>query len=189
MKEELNIFTYELNQIKDPKIREFTTKALEIAPDYFWEIPASSTGKHHPSYALGMGGLCRHVKAAVKIAIELFNLSMFKYTDAQKDIIISALILHDCAKSGIPKTKFTIHDHPIVICDYILQHKEIYEILDEKTLNTLLDCIRSHMGTWTISKFSKVVLPEPKTGMQNFVHMCDYLASRKCLEMNFDTVE
>jgi 23S rRNA maturation-related 3'-5' exoribonuclease YhaM len=189
IKQELEVFTYELNHIKDQKIRKFTEKALEILPSYFWSIPASSTGKHHPQYALGQGGLSRHVKSAVRIALELFNLSMFKYSDTQKDIIISALLLHDGAKSGIPQTKYSVHDHPLIVCDYILQHKEICNILDEKTLNVLLDCIRSHMGQWTTTKFSKVVLPEPKSGMQNFVHMADYLASRKCIEMNFEVEE
>lgn len=189
MKEEIKIFTYELNHIKDEKIREFTERALEIAPEYFWKIPASSTGKFHPQYALGEGGLCRHVKSAVRIAIQLLQLKMFCYSDIQKDIIISALLLHDCAKSNIPQQKYTAHEHPLVICDYILQHKDICNILDEKTLNTLLDCIRSHMGSWTTNKFSKIILPEPKTSMQKFVHMADYLASRKCIEMNFDAEE
>ena len=30
------------------------------------------------------------------------------------------------------------------------------------------------------------VLEKPKTKYQNFVHMCDYLASRKCLLVPFD---
>jgi 23S rRNA maturation-related 3'-5' exoribonuclease YhaM len=189
MKPGLEIFTYELNQIKDTKIKEFTIKALEILPDYFWKIPASVTGKHHPKYALGEGGLSRHVKAAVRIALELFNLNMFKFNDTQKDIIISALFLHDGAKSGIPQTKYTIHDHPLVITKYIREHKEVCDTLDAETLNTILGCIESHMGQWTTNKFSKVVLPEPKTSMQKITFLCDYLASRKCLEMNFDTIE
>ena len=30
------------------------------------------------------------------------------------------------------------------------------------------------------------VLEQPKTKYQNFVHMCDYLASRKCILLPFD---
>lgn len=47
--------------------------------------------------------------------------------------------------------------------------------------------IETHMGRWTKDyKSSREVLQKPSTGMQNFVHQCDYLASRKCLEFNFD---
>jgi 23S rRNA maturation-related 3'-5' exoribonuclease YhaM len=189
LKEELKIFTYELNHIKDPKIREFTEKALEILPDYFWNIPASSTGKHHPNYALGNGGLSRHVQSAVRIAIELFKLNMFRFSDLQKDIIIAALFLHDGVKSGIPQTKYTVHDHPLVITQYIRQHKDICDILDVNILDTILECIESHMGQWTTNKYSKIILPEPKTSMQRITFLCDYLASRKCIEMNFDVEE
>jgi hypothetical protein len=43
------------------------------------------------------------------------------------------------------------------------------------------------MGQWNYDyKSKKAVLPKPKTGKQFFVHMCDYLASRKFLEVNFD---
>ena len=30
------------------------------------------------------------------------------------------------------------------------------------------------------------VLPYPKNKYQNFVHMCDYLASRKVIDVKFD---
>ena len=34
-------------------------------------------------------------------------------------------------------------------------------------------------------KTGAVLMPKPTTKAQNFVHLCDYLASRKCLEFNF----
>ena len=180
-------FTHELNQIKNPKIKEFTEKAIESLPDYFFEVPASSTGKYHPTYALGKEGLLRHTKSAVRIAIELFRVDMFKYNEDQKDMIISALILHDGAKSGIPKQKYTITEHPLVISNYIKSNDELNKILNEEQFKTITDCIESHMGGWVFDyKTKKEVLPRPSKGIQNFVHICDYLASRKCLEFNFD---
>ena len=74
----LEIFKTELNYIKNPKIKEFTEKVLLEVPDYFFQIGASSTGKYHPSYTLGEGGLVNHTKAAVRIVIELFKISDFK---------------------------------------------------------------------------------------------------------------
>jgi hypothetical protein len=183
-----DVFKKELGYIKDDKIREFTEKVLEIVPDYFWEIPSSSTGKFHPNYALNSGGLCRHVKACVIIANDLLELPMFKNIYQHKDEILSALFLHDCAKSNIPKQKFTAHEHPLIITNFIRQHKNVCDILAEDILDNILSAIESHMGFWSTNKYSKIVLPTPQTGMQHFTHMVDYLASRKFLELNFNAV-
>jgi hypothetical protein len=183
----INYFTEEISQIRNPKIREFTEKAIESLPDYFFQVGASSTGKYHPSYALGDGGLVRHTKAAVRIAIELFRVESFKYTDDEKDMIITALILHDGAKSGIIQQKYTITEHPLEIVKYIKNNDDINKILEESQLQVITDCIESHMGQWNYDyKYKKAVLPKPKKGINFFVHLCDYLASRKCLEFNFD---
>ncbi len=183
----LKIFETELDYIINPTIREFTEKALNKLPEYFFSIPASSTGKFHPSYALGDGGLVKHTQAAVRIAVELFRVDLFKYTEDEKDMIISSLILHDGCKSGLNHSKYTVTEHPLVVAKFIKNNDELIECLDENTLNIITECIESHMGQWTKDfKTKKDVLPRPKTKMQNFVHWCDYLASRKCLEFNFD---
>lgn len=44
------------------------------------------------------------------------------------------------------------------------------------------------VGQWNTVRYSKVVLPTPKTKYQKFVHLCDYLASRKFLEVNFNKI-
>ena len=78
-------------------------------PDYFFHVAASSTGKYHPKYALGDGGLLRHTKAAVRIAHELLiNPSITNFTDDEKDLIIMALTLHDGLKSGLEKSEYTL---------------------------------------------------------------------------------
>ena len=183
----LEIFKTELDYIRNPGIREFTEKTLNKLPEYFFSIPASSTGRYHPSYALGDGGLIRHTQAAVRIAVELFRVDLFKYTEDEKDMIISSLILHDGCKFGINHSKYTVTEHPLVVANFIKNDSELRENLDENILKIIIGCIESHMGQWTKDfKTKKDVLPRPKTKMQNFVHWCDYLASRKCLEFNFD---
>ena len=68
-----DVFKTELNFIKDNRIKESTKIILELLPNYFYEIPASSTGKYHPEFSLGTGGLVRHVKVAVRFAKELLD--------------------------------------------------------------------------------------------------------------------
>ena len=184
--DKINIFRTELNYIQNQNIKQFTTKCVELLPDYFFEIPASSTGKYHPAYTLGSGGLVRHVKAAVRIAVEMFRLEMFKYAEDEKDAIVSALILHDGLKSGMPQQSYTQHEHPQLIVRYIQQYPEICSLLEDKMQAIIFGALASHMGQWTTARGSRVALPKPKTKIENFVHLCDYLASRKFLEHDFN---
>ena len=96
-------FSIELSYIKDDRIRKSCETILDMLPDYFYEIPASSTGKYHPSFSLGKGGLVRHVKVATRIANDLFEDPSFKskYTRNEKDVMLMTLILHDSLKSGL----------------------------------------------------------------------------------------
>ena len=180
-------FSKELEYIKSEKIKNACQKMIELLPDYFFEVPASSTGKYHPEYALGEGGLLRHTKAAVRIAYELLNDPCIgdKYTQDEKDLMIMALILHDGLKSGLNHEKYTRFDHPILIADYIMDNEEELGLEVEK-IEFLCDAVKTHMGSWTTDYDGVEVLEKPKTKYQNFVHMCDYLASRKCLLVPFD---
>jgi hypothetical protein len=179
-----SFFTDELNYIKDEQIREWTIKAIKSLPNYIFKIPASSTGDYHPQYALGEGGLIRHEKAAVKIAINLFRL--YSFNEEEQDYIVSCLILHDGAKNGFNGSQYTVHNHPILICDHLRKQEFFNEIAQAELI---CEGIVSHMGRWNVNKRSKVVLPLPETEIQHFVHLCDYLASRKCLEVNFEVKE
>ena len=180
-------FSKELEYIKSEKIKNACQKMIELLPDYFFEVPASSTGKYHPEYALGEGGLLRHTKAAVRIAYELLNDPCIgdKYTQDEKDLMIMALILHDGLKSGLNHEKYTRFDHPILIADYIMDNEEKLG-LEVEEIEFLCDAVKTHMGSWTTDYNGVEVLEKPKTKYQNFVHMCDYLASRKCLLVPFD---
>ena len=184
-----SIFEYELSFIKNPDIKNFTIRALESLPDYFYEVPASSSGKYHPQYALGKGGLVRHTKAAVRIALELFRCETVTghYSDNTKDIIISALLLHDGCKHGLNGSKYTITEHPIVVVEMIRNNNDLNNLLDKEIFDKIMNGILTHMGQWTSDyKTGKEVLEKPKTGIQNYIHMCDYLASRKSIEINFE---
>jgi hypothetical protein len=172
------------NNIKDLKF------LVNLLPDYFFEIPASSTGKYHPNYAQGKQGLIRHTKAAVRIAVELFNdESICKFSIEDQDLIIMALILHDGLKSGNPEEKYTRADHPLLVSRMIMEQKDKLS-LDIDSLRKVCSMIESHMGPWNIDyKTKEEILPRPKTAQERFVHMCDYLASKKIFEVPFDGIE
>lgn len=184
----IKAFEKELEWILNAKIREFTKIAVEGLPDYFFEVAASSTGKYHPPYALGSGGLVRHTKAALKIANDLLSLEMFsnKYNGDDRDLIIVALMLHDGLKHGKEYSKYTVAEHPVVAAEYVKEVDKDNILLTEEQVEKLSDMIASHMGQWNTNKYKKEIMPKPKNGIQMFVHLCDYLASRRYLDVDFD---
>lgn len=178
-------FKQEIELIKNPLIKDIAEQGISLLPEYFFKVPASSTGKYHPNFALGDGGLYRHVRAAVGIGVELFRIYNFS-SDAQ-DMIITALILHDGWKQGLDGSGNTTHTHPIVAAKVLMEKVKCTEEIQKRYLEVICSCIESHMGQWSTSKWDSTVLPTPQTEMQNFVHLADYLASRKALEYNFET--
>lgn len=184
----LEIFKQEINYVKDDAKRKDLKTLIGLLPDYFFEVPASSTGKYHPEFALGDGGLVRHTKVAVRLAGELLanNTVGAKFTDNDKDLIIMALILHDGVKSGMEHSKYTKFDHPLLVSKLIMENKERVS-MEIDDLRKLCSMIESHMGEWTYDSYQeKEVLPKPRTAEQRFVHMCDFLASRKFLDVKFE---
>jgi hypothetical protein len=184
--EKTDKFKEELELIKNENIRKFAEQAIEIMPDYFWTIPSSSSGKYHPAYALGDAGLLRHSKAAVRIAYELFRLEWWNFEDDQKDLIITALILHDGWKSGIVQQRYTVFEHPIIAAKVIEETLGKNDFIDNSQVLFICDLIKTHMGAWSRNKQGEEVLEKPITKVQKFTHLADYLASRRFLEVNFD---
>ena len=182
----LELFKEPLDYIVSPEIKAFAIKAVEILPDYFFEIPASSTGKYHPAYSLGEGGLLRHTLAAVRFALELFRQEMWKFNDEARDLILVAIMVHDGWKSGIVQTKFSVTEHPLLAVQALSENDELMALLPKEQTDFIFSAIKTHMGQWVEDyKTHKVVLEKPKTMSQIFVHLVDYLASRKSVSVDF----
>lgn len=184
-------FNQELAYIENSLVRLFTEKALDLLPEYFYRIPSSSTGRYHPSYALGEGGLVRHTKAAARFAYHMFQLDQTKddFMPIERDAMLAAILLHDGHKQGDGSSGFTTHEHPQTCANWVLKNPALDGIIPEDIRHLIAVCISSHMGQWNTSKQSKVTLPKPETSFQKFVHLCDYLASRKDIELHFEGVE
>lgn len=181
------LFLDELGYISDEELSESLLKLINLLPEYWLEEPASSTGKYHPEYALGKGGLLRHSKAAMRIGYELLSNPCIgdKYTSREKDLMLMSLLVHDGLKLGLPQEKYTRFDHPILMANFVEKnYKEVG--LSKEDAKFMGDVIKTHMGPWTTDYDGNEVLEKPKTKYQNFVHMCDFLASRKCILVPFD---
>ena len=174
-----SVFEKELSLIQDHSIREFTAYCLDLAPDSFYTMPSSTSGKHHPAYALGEGGLVRHTKAAVKIAHDLLNLGQNKRLD--RDLIVSALILHDTQKMAQDKNE-TNPMHPAVAASFIDNCGASFRGISLGDACSIRRMVLCHMGQWN----NNGALPNPLDDDERFVHMCDYLASRKYLNCDLE---
>jgi hypothetical protein len=179
------ILKTEIDFIKSEEIRKFTELAIDSLPDYYWHVPASSSGKYHPVYALGDGGLIRHTIAAVTIANSLLELEQYRniFDDRFHDCIISGLILHDGFKQGKSNdgNGRLAKDHAVICAEWIrtdsLFDKSFKDINDRELISEI---IRTHMGEWDVKN-------KPETASQKFAHMCDFLASRKNILFDFGT--
>ena len=207
-------FEKELNYIKNDTLRCIVADTLDASPECIVHIPASSSGRYHPVYSLGDGGLMRHVKAAVGIAHCMIETDIFKnlmnddiqrtkfpveenvvYDDVVQifsDAAYAAIILHDCRKPDDTEKHGTRFDHPILAAKLFKEIAAKYITKDnmeymKKVIPMVHGCIASHMGSWNTAPYAKgVVLPKPQTSIEHFVHVCDYLASRKFLIFDFD---
>ena len=166
------IFDPELVQITDLALRNKVRELIEKADSRHETEPASSTGKYHPDFAQGEGGLVRHTKAVVFMVNELCRAR----ADLDQNCLIAAALLHDMHKYK-EAGKYTCHEHPFLMaCD-----------ASEAGLPAaIVFAIESHMGRWNTSNRSSVVLPVPSDDFQWLLHYADYLASRTWLKLTFD---
>ena len=182
----VDYFKKEYNCIKNAEYRENLKKLVSMLPDYFFKVAASSTGKYHPEFTLGDAGLVRHSKAAFKIGYELLNNNTIGnvFNESEKDLMLCALLVHDGLKHGVIESKYTVFDHPILMANFIRENKPEFT-WNDKEIEFIASVIETHMGEWTLDYQGNEVLKKPSNKYQKFVHMCDFLASRKFLDIKF----
>lgn len=187
--EKIALFEKEIAYMEIENIKDFFKTAITIVPDYFFEVPAASSGKFHSSLECGFGGLVYHTRSVAKIANYLVNLKQYKskLNDVEKDCVICGALLHDCIKHDWEnKTGYSVHHHPALAAEFIKSDQRLDGIVSDEIRVIIGDAAASHSGEWTTSKRSKVVLPEPQTLVQELVHLSDYIASRSDIHILFD---
>ena len=178
-----------LDTFENGDIKEFAIVLLDDMPEYIWHVGASSTGKYHPAYSLGEAGLMRHQLAVVRFLNFFLELEQYgsKLTSRERDLIRLSGLIHDGRKSGsqedYEKSKYTKFNHPILMADVV--HSFDGQYLAHEEIELVADTISKHMGQWNTDKKTDVELPKPNNKFARMVHVADYLASRKCLTMDF----
>lgn len=180
-----------LNTFENEDIKAFAVEILNELPPYIWEVGASSSGKYHPLYTIGKTGLMKHQVAVCRFINFFFELEQYqtRYDSRQRDLLRLAALTHDGRKSGSQedflKSKHTVFNHPLLMAKEYMSYKD-KGFLSEEELKFISKAIASHMGQYNTDKRSTLVLPKPSDEASELLHLADYLASRKCLNMSFD---
>jgi len=171
-----------INSMPNKHIKEFVFAALDVAPDYFWSIPASSSGKHHAEWAVRSRGLVKHTQMAMYIVRELAH--TFELSQYDIDCAIAALALHDTLKYGIDYDLRYYDMHPYLPRIYYGEDIEKggkgLRFLAPSAFPDIMKAIEHHMGSLGSGRWNSMGLI-PLTPMHRAVHLADYISSRKGL--------
>jgi len=161
-----------VEEIMEKPIKDFTISALDIAPEYFWVIP-SNKSNFHPEFTRSFGGLVKHTVFASYLCMELSK--TFELGQLDRDVSMSAIILHDTLKNG-----FKVDDdyglfHPFLPRKYYnkLRKNDIRRFYDK-----IMGAIETHMGNINSGAWTPIGEVRPKSKVQFVVHLADYIASR-----------
>ena len=170
-----------------------------VTPEYFWSIPASSSGKYHPNISLGVGGLVRHTMLAADILLELSRLDT--YSGVHIEEAMAAILIHDTFKNGNSDSGHTVISHPIIASDEFIAYAMKYinnlneiPVLYGVEVHNLRNMVKRvgyavafHMGQWYKNKAipeatDETCGSERRNVIRDIVAMADYMASRKIFD-------
>lgn len=192
--EKILVFANEINYIKDVNIKAFATELIANAEDYFFTVPASSSGKYHPQFSLGVGGLVRHTRCVAYFAMSAGE--SYNFDKHTTDLLIVAALAHDIKKQGHTSSGHTVREHPLYGADYVLEMQEKFpNLITKNDAEKIASAVRAHMGKWEgtrewVEDVRKELFPMPKDGFEQALQMADYVASRKyILSFRFDDTD
>lgn len=167
--------------------RSLTEFLIEQLDDYWFIKPASSTGKYHPKFNNGEGGLVRHSLNVCMWWQQMYKafeqeLMSFSGRDDIYDLGLIACLFHDAKKYGDAEenSRWVKKDHDVRSMEWFLHNVEIYEHMndmnfDNKAINYIANAIDHHNGSWSTHG-------APRTIFERLVFICDYASSQKIHE-------
>jgi hypothetical protein len=149
---------------------------LEHCPEYFWDCPASSTGKYHPKSHSKKHGLWLHTKKSFTVYEDLSDSWLEQGLVSQYEVNCgrAAILLHDLLKYGEPgdsedwqRPTHTVSNHDRLASNLL---KREMGLPDEAVA-----CVDSHNGPWCRGK-------SPEDALEMLHHVADMVASRRRID-------
>lgn len=152
-----------------------------LIPDYWFEMPASTTSKYHSKQqCVTPGGQVVHCLLFKSILNHLLRLQHFKEkfdTPEIRDCLRCAPLLHDSFKKGINNSKWTVPDHPKIASEFVLKTKVKHDI-EPMWKKYIAGLCEAHSGEWNKNRSGQVIMKYPENDGEMLIHMCDILSSR-----------
>jgi hypothetical protein len=182
----MEIFQQELisefiNNLETDNMKKLAKLIFDNIPDYWYDVPASSSGKYHNFDCVGEHGLFIHSWRTKEFMNHILTIEQYKdkFSPEERDCLRIGAFVHDGEKQGNGEGKHTVFEHPILMSNTILSYKGKIDNVDDSIIELMAKAVASHTGEWNTSKRSKIELPKPQSLAEELLHLCDYLASRK----------
>lgn len=181
--EKVSCFANELASITDNNLKEFVSIILEGTDDWFYHDPASTSGRYHPKFALGDGGLIRHTRAVVYWVKEIARSEMFNVNARQTELLVAGAIMHDIRKHTA--TGGYIAKHARAAHDLVIETQaQNNNLLSADEAKYIAEAVSTHMGIWGVRDGER----KPTSDSEKLLHLADLMASRKEISLDiFDT--
>ncbi|MEI7436258.1 MAG: hypothetical protein WCL16_05580 [bacterium] len=158
-------------------------------PAYFFEEPASSSGKFHPYYANGRGGLLRHTLSALEEAERIIRVPKEDRLSAERcDEVRIAVLLHDILKYGdvneyeigkrAGRKMHTHADHGFFAAA-CFNNFAASRGLDSKRARIISVALSGHMGVFAPRHLDFEVASHDEQDVLYIVTRADFLVSQK----------
>lgn len=182
------LFTSHIERLVDEPYKEIASRLIMGLPDLFFSAPASSSGQHHPGFALGDGGLLRHTIVAVHMARDLCN--QFDCKDEFSLAVVTvATAIHDGLKGAqdsenMERWTKTDMEHPRYIAEYVDGYDMTYCDDRQKTfLFEVESAAKYHMSLWG-PDYLKCPVGSMPSKYEQIVALADYMSSRKYIDLD-----
>lgn len=167
----------EIKKIYSENVRNFLFECVKDFPDYFWTAPASIE-KYHYKDERKKGGLVLHVRRVCKLVETLVvhhELNMW-----ERDILLSAALLHDSFARGIPPHTRGYSDpfHPIYPTERFPFNGYADRFIDRKIYDEIMECVISHLGRHSVSP-----IMNSKKKLATIFQVADHVASRDYIKI------
>jgi hypothetical protein len=200
--EKLKVFGKHLDMMHSKVIRDFTCFCVLRFPEYFWALPASTSGRNHGSGET----LIDHIQGCLWLAERVIDQFDKAWTQRQKDQLLAAIILHDgwrcedaqgcetvftqeyLSEKGMPSEMLgkprTSHEHPEAGFRQLLKLSVEFngiaaadktQPINGKDLSAILNAVRMHYGPWLEIGEKPFSLDWPFSNLAVQVHNIDHM--------------
>lgn len=148
-------------------------------PD-IWSLPTSSSGKYHQKEDGSVPTNEEHTYEMLNAFVKIKS----AFRKSEREVILMAIVLHDCLKYGHEVGRHTVRDHDLLAAEFTREHEErLLTVFEDDQINVLAEAVLMHSGRWSSlftsdREFSFYDYPKEVL----IVHMLDMMSTANVLK-------